>query len=53
MMRNLSLNKSVTPAQAGVGLFFCDLASVASAAKGSQAPDQVRGDDDGEGSVLK
>jgi len=35
----------VTPAKAGARLFFCDFALTCSVVKGSQAPDQVRGDD--------
>ncbi|WP_298287107.1 hypothetical protein [Novosphingobium sp.] len=37
---------TVAPAQAGAGLFFGSLASLRSGGEGSQAPDQVRGDDD-------
>ena len=35
----------VTPAKAGARLFFCDGESIRTAEKGSQAPDQVRGDE--------
>ena len=45
MSTPFSPTATVAPAKAGAGLFFCDLASVASAAKGSLAPDQVRGDE--------
>jgi hypothetical protein len=41
----LAFTSTVTPAKAGVPLFFCRDASGSNVAKGSETPDQVRGDE--------
>ncbi|WP_168851626.1 hypothetical protein [Novosphingobium sp. ERN07] len=45
-MNTITLTATVAPAQAGAGLFFSSLVSPRSGEERSQAPDQVRGDDD-------
>ena len=45
---SVSPTTPVTPAKAGARLFFSNLSSNGDVAKGSQTPDQVRGDDEGE-----
>ena len=44
-MNIIAFIATVAPAQAGAGLFFGNLLSLRNGGEGSQAPDQVRGDD--------
>ena len=45
MTRNLTFKATVAPAKAGAGLFFSNISARGEVAEGSQAPDQVRGDE--------
>ena len=48
MNATLTLTNHVTPAKAGAWLFLSTLSPWGEVGKGSQTPDQVRGDDGGE-----
>jgi hypothetical protein len=52
MSSYLTPNTIVTPAKAGAWLFFSDLSFGGDRGEGSQAPDQVRGDEVLMGSVV-